>query len=40
MKILELYPNNKLTLSDIAQKCGVCVKTVYNVAKKNNLSRK
>ncbi|MBO0446584.1 recombinase family protein [Enterococcus ureilyticus] len=39
-KILELYPDNNLTLSDIAQKCGVCLKTVYNVAKKNNLSRK
>lgn len=39
-KILSLYENPKLSIKEIAKKCGVCEKTVYNVAKKGGLSRK
>lgn len=39
-RILVLYENKELTMKDIAKKCLVSEKTVYNIAKKNNLSRK
>lgn len=39
-KIIILYQENQLSLKDIAKKCGVSEKTVYNIAKKEGLSRK
>ncbi|WP_301359187.1 recombinase family protein [Enterococcus spodopteracolus] len=39
-KIIKLYINKELSLNEIAMKCNVSVKTVYNVAKNEGLSRK
>ncbi len=39
-KIIVLYKGNQLSLKEIAKKCGVSEKTVYNIAKKEGLSRK
>lgn len=39
-KILRLYQMRDLSIKLIAKRCGVCEKTVYNVAKRHNLSRK
>lgn len=39
-KIIVLYKGNQLSLKEIANKCGVSEKTVYNIAKKEGLSRK
>ena len=39
-KIIVLYKGNHLSLKEIAEKCGVSEKTVYNIAKKEGLSRK
>ncbi|EME7175146.1 MULTISPECIES: recombinase family protein [Enterococcus] len=39
-KVLKLYQNKELSLDEIAKKCGVSVKTVYNLAKSEGLSRK
>ncbi|WP_253295987.1 recombinase family protein [Enterococcus raffinosus] len=39
-EILRLYQLLDLSISDIAQRVGVSDKTVYNVAKRHNLSRK
>lgn len=39
-KVLKLYQNKELSLNEIAKKCGVSVKTVYNLAKSEGLSRK
>lgn len=39
-KIIVLYKGNNLSLKEIAEKCGVSEKTVYNIAKKEGLSRK
>ena len=39
-KIIALYKGNQLSLKEIAEKCGVSEKTVYNIAKKEGLSRK
>jgi len=39
-KIIVLYKGNQLSLKEIAEKCGVSEKTVYNIAKKAGLSRK
>ncbi|EGP5401528.1 MAG: recombinase family protein [Enterococcus faecium] len=39
-KIVVLYKGNHLSLKEIAEKCGVSEKTVYNIAKKEGLSRK
>ena len=39
-KIIILYQENQLSLKEIAKKCGVSEKTVYNIAKKKGLSRK
>ncbi len=38
--ILYLYQLNELTVNEIAKKANVSDKTVYNVAKRNNLSRR
>lgn len=39
-KIIVLYKGNQLSLKEIAEKCGVSEKTVYNIAKKEGLSKK
>ncbi|MBF0013106.1 recombinase family protein [Enterococcus casseliflavus] len=39
-KIVVLYKGNHLSLKEIAEKCGVSEKTVYNIAKKEGLLRK
>lgn len=39
-KIIKLYEKKELSLNEIAEKCNVSVKTVYNVAKNEGLSRK
>jgi DNA invertase Pin-like site-specific DNA recombinase len=39
-RIIKLYDKKELSLNEIAMKCNVSVKTVYNVAKKEGLSRK
>ncbi|MGM0079553.1 hypothetical protein IGI73_002703 [Enterococcus sp. DIV0755f] len=39
-KIIKLYDKKELSLNEIAMKCNVSVKTVYNVAKNEGLSRK
>ncbi len=39
-KIIVLYKGNQLSLKEIAEKCGVSEKTVYNIATKEGLSRK
>lgn len=39
-KILNLYGDEELTIDEIAKKCRVSVKTVYNIAKSEGLSRK
>ncbi|MBE9882412.1 recombinase family protein [Enterococcus faecium] len=39
-KVLKLYQNKNLSLDEIAKKCNVSVKTVYNIAKNEGLSRK
>lgn len=39
-KVLKLYQNKELSLNEIAEKCGVSVKTIYNLAKSEGLSRK
>lgn len=39
-KIIILYQENQLSLKEIAKKCGVSEKTVYNIAKREGLSRK
>lgn len=39
-KIIDLYQLNSLTVKEIAQRCGVCDMTVYNVARRNNLTRR
>ena len=39
-KIIVLYKGNQLSLKEIANKCGVSEKTVYNIGKKEGLSRK
>lgn len=39
-QILKYYDNPKMTLKQIAIKCSVSEKTVYNIAKKHNLRRK
>lgn len=39
-KIIFLYKENQLSLKEIAKKCGVSEKTVYNIAKKEGLSRR
>ncbi|MDT2795537.1 recombinase family protein [Enterococcus thailandicus] len=39
-KIIFLYQENQLSLKEIAKKCGVSEKTVYNIAKREGLSRK
>lgn len=39
-KIIKLYDKKELSLEEIAMKCNVSVKTVYNVAKNEGLSRK
>ena len=39
-KIIILYKENQLSLKEIAEKCGVSEKTVYNIAKRAGLSRK
>ncbi|MBP1046216.1 recombinase family protein [Enterococcus sp. BWM-S5] len=38
-KIIKLYQSNDLTIREIAKHCSVCEATVYNVAKRNGLSR-
>ncbi|MBW9322376.1 recombinase family protein [Enterococcus casseliflavus] len=38
-EIAYLYQNTNLTQQQIATKCSVCLKTVYNVKKRNNLRR-
>lgn len=39
-QILKYYDNPKMTMKQIALKCSVSEKTVYNIAKKHNLRRK
>lgn len=39
-QILKYYDNPELTMKQIALKCSVSEKTVYNIAKKHKLSRK
>lgn len=39
-RIIKLYDKKELSLNEIAMKCNVSVKTVYNVAKNEGLSRK
>lgn len=39
-KIIKLYDKKELSLNEIAVKCNVSVKTVYNVARNEGLSRK
>ncbi|WP_368562409.1 recombinase family protein [Enterococcus faecalis] len=39
-RIIKLYDKKELSLNEIAVKCNVSVKTVYNVAKNEGLSRK
>lgn len=39
-RILRMYAKKELRLKDIALRCGVSEKTVYNIAKKHNLTRK
>ena len=39
-KIITLYMNKELSLEEISKKCNVSVKTVYNIAKNEGLSRK
>ena len=39
-KALDLYQNTSLPMKDIAAKCAVSPSTVYNYAKKQNISRK
>ncbi|GMC13244.1 MULTISPECIES: recombinase family protein [Enterococcus] len=38
-KIKKLYTETTLTQREIAEKCDVCIKTVYNVKRKYRLSR-
>lgn len=40
LRIIELYENTDLTQQQIAEECGVCLKTVYNVKKRYCLQRK
>ncbi|MGM0123406.1 hypothetical protein IGI37_000772 [Enterococcus sp. AZ194] len=40
VEIVDLYENSSLTQREIAEKCHVCTRTVYNVAKRNKLIRK
>lgn len=39
-KVLKLYQNKDLSLTEIAKRCQISVKTVYNLAKSEGLSRK
>lgn len=39
-EVLEMYKNNSNTISFIAESKGISEKTVYNIAKRNNMSRK
>lgn len=39
-QILRFYSDDRLTMKQVANKCGVSEKTVYNIAKKNGYSRK
>ncbi len=39
-KILELYQFNNLSIREIAKRAEVSEKTVYNVAKRHNMSRR
>ncbi|GMC02583.1 DNA invertase [Enterococcus thailandicus] len=39
LKIIDLYLNTNLTQQEIATRCDVCLKTVYNIKKRNNLRR-
>lgn len=39
-QVIRYYKNKKLRIKDIANRCNVSEKTVYNIAKKHNLSRK
>lgn len=38
-QILRFYSDDRLTMKQVAKKCGVSEKTVYNIAKKNGYSR-
>lgn len=39
-RIIQLYKSNDLSIKDISRRCEVCEKTVYNVARRNNLARR
>lgn len=39
LRIIELYENTDLTQQQIAEECGVCLKTIYNIKKKYDLKR-
>ncbi|OJG71824.1 hypothetical protein RV12_GL001466 [Enterococcus quebecensis] len=39
-KIIDLYILNSIPIKDIAKRCKVAESTVYNVARRNNLSRR
>lgn len=39
-EIIYLYQNTDLTQQEIAEKCGVCLKTIYNIKKRYSLIRK
>ncbi|WP_413509375.1 recombinase family protein [Carnobacterium maltaromaticum] len=39
-QILNLYDNRNLSLNQIAKKCSVSEKTIYNIAKKNGKTRR
>lgn len=39
-QILKLYDNKNLSLNQIAKKCNVSEKTIYNIAKKNGKTRR
>ncbi|GEK37599.1 recombinase family protein [Enterococcus thailandicus] len=39
-EIKDLFMNTKMTQKEIAKKCNVCLKTIYNVKTKYNLIRK
>ncbi|GGC97763.1 recombinase family protein [Enterococcus wangshanyuanii] len=39
-KIIDLYTLNSIPIRDIAKRCNVAESTIYNVARRNNLSRR
>ncbi|MGG5342180.1 recombinase family protein [Enterococcus sp. AZ192] len=39
-KIIDLYILNSIPIRDIAKRCNVAESTIYNVARRNNLSRR